>query len=260
MNISMQDDLEVVLWPVLPNLRPPQKADPSLMGTIPLRAFQYCRPFTLASGQGWYLYPPEDFQLIWDGAIIYLRLHVDEEWVPLEVVEPLGASEAYREHAPLEYADLYPPLMMSLPEPGVVQITTGFACRSPQGIVMSVRAPVNLPTSNAIQYFEGIIETDWWHGTLLSVIRITEINKVITFSKSFPLFQAIPVSRNLCSIGGYSGGATKIVEEFSAVPSMLWELYKGAAKSSVGSSIGKYAKASRALEGELKRMHSKGAE
>jgi hypothetical protein len=56
------------------NGRPPQKADRSVGGTIPTRAFRYCEAMTSASGFGRYVFLPINFKVMWDGQDIALDL------------------------------------------------------------------------------------------------------------------------------------------------------------------------------------------
>ena len=37
------------------------------MGAMPVRAAQFCVPLKAASGSGFYVYPPVDFAVRWDG-------------------------------------------------------------------------------------------------------------------------------------------------------------------------------------------------
>lgn len=46
---------------------PPLRADRSAGGTLPVRAYRYCDAVTSAAGFGWWVFPPADLQLLWDG-------------------------------------------------------------------------------------------------------------------------------------------------------------------------------------------------
>jgi hypothetical protein len=60
---------------------PPLRGDKSALGTLPAAAFQYCEPVRTASSFGWYVFPPQDISLVWDGVDIF---YADEgEWRPL---------------------------------------------------------------------------------------------------------------------------------------------------------------------------------
>jgi hypothetical protein len=57
---------------------------------------QKCSPLTDASGFGWYLYPPVDFALRWDGQTMeFSRLTANEpdEWRSLAGGQPLALPE-----------------------------------------------------------------------------------------------------------------------------------------------------------------------
>jgi hypothetical protein len=44
---------------------------------------------------------------------------------------------------------------------------------------------------------EGIIETDWWFGPLISTVRLRQTNRPISFRTDRPLFQLQPVRADL---------------------------------------------------------------
>jgi hypothetical protein len=45
----------------------PAPASADLMGAMPVRAAQFCVPLEAASGLGFYVYPPTDVGVRWDG-------------------------------------------------------------------------------------------------------------------------------------------------------------------------------------------------
>ena len=79
---------DVTFFCLVPQGRPPQRADRSAAGTMPTRAFRYCEALTAASAFGWYLFPPINFSLIWDGGsdIIWTYQGADA-WFPLKVAQ-----------------------------------------------------------------------------------------------------------------------------------------------------------------------------
>ena len=177
------------LWPEAPL---PQRADPSIVGSISLRAFQYCEPFTAASGFGWYLYPPIDFDIIWDGrATMWRRTAPLREWQPLRIVvgNEIGtALAAHFDRTGKQFPGCFP-FLSHAPESGVIQIWSGLVVRTPPGQVSLVRPLANYPRDSAYDVLEGIIETDWWVGPLLSPIRIVKSDVVIEFRQGRPFAQ-----------------------------------------------------------------------
>ena len=57
----------VEFFQLVPNSRPPLKADRAVGGTISTRALRYCEAITSASGFGWYVFLPMRFRVVWDG-------------------------------------------------------------------------------------------------------------------------------------------------------------------------------------------------
>jgi hypothetical protein len=93
--------------------------------------------------------------------------------------------------------------------------------------------------------YEGVIETDWWHGTLLSVIHIIEPNKAIFFNRSTPMFHAVPVCRELIDKRAFDVNITAKLED---LPERLWNLYLNSVKPAADASTGRYLKQAKQKE------------
>ena len=52
---------------LIPDAPEPRRADRSADGMLPTEAYRYCEAMASASAFGWYIYPPLNFSLIWDG-------------------------------------------------------------------------------------------------------------------------------------------------------------------------------------------------
>lgn len=184
---------------LLPDAPLPAPADPSLDGSIPLRAFKYCEPFTSANSFGWHLFPPLDFDIRWDGhACVWRRATANEQWSLLHTVTlPEFAEQLKTQES--RGQEQYPgviPFMSYTPEYGIIQIWSGLVVRSKPGWVSLVRPLVNYPHESAFDLFDGIIETDWWTGPLFSVIRITKSDLTIEFRTRRPFAQLQLVHRD----------------------------------------------------------------
>ena len=79
--------------------------------------------------------------------------------------------------------------------------------RTQPGWSLLVRPPANLPRHPGYDVLEGIIETDWWFGPLISNVRLCLTDQPILFHVRRPLFQVQPVPKF-----AYSGAALKAVE------------------------------------------------
>src|SRR5690606_14069822 len=65
----------------------PARADRAAGGTLPARAAQYCDAVIQASGFGWWMYPPMDFSLVWDGQQVHWTYAGQEAWLPLDAAQ-----------------------------------------------------------------------------------------------------------------------------------------------------------------------------
>jgi len=52
---------------LFPDAPLPRRADRSADGMLPTRGYRYCEALASASAFGWYIYPPLNFSLVWDG-------------------------------------------------------------------------------------------------------------------------------------------------------------------------------------------------
>lgn len=159
---------------------------------------RYCDALTSATGYGYWVFPPIDIRLLWDGEQIAWSYGDDERWLPLSGT-PSGAAQfpdyaaEFDAAAPEELRGYSPPLITALPELGGVQIWTGLLARTRPGWSLSVRAPVNLPAIPGLATWEGIVETDIWFGPLFSNFRVTRTDTPVHIRAYAPFLQVQPV-------------------------------------------------------------------
>jgi hypothetical protein len=189
----------VKFYRILPGSSFPQRADKSAGGTLPVRAYRYCEAVRTASAFGWYVFPPADFNLAWDGAETIWKFADEDEWTVLDSVQYPDYMETFNRQCPLDLANAVPPFMSAGAEPGMVQIWSGLFCKTEPGWSVLVRAPVNLPRSNNYEHYEGIIETDKWFGPLFVNIRLSKTDIPITFDSGYPLMQVQPLQQSTYS-------------------------------------------------------------
>ncbi|MEW6271817.1 MAG: DUF6065 family protein [Thermodesulfobacteriota bacterium] len=185
----------VTFHQLYPDAPAPRRADATLSETVPLRAHRYCEPFTAASGFGWYVFPPIDFSLMWEGETVYWKAAASDPWTVLEGAVALpGFAQVFQAHAKEKLGGLgtLPFLGRGL-EAAIVQIWTGLLVRTRPGWSILVRPLANHPRDPRYEVLDGIIETDWWLGPIVTPIRIRKTDEPIRFRTSEPLYQVQPV-------------------------------------------------------------------
>lgn len=178
----------------------PKRADPLVLGSISQRAALYCEPLLAASGYGWNLYPPLDFELLWDGNLTYWRELQSENWMALNPSVLLPGSDAFTESAPPQHREYTKfPFLARAPEPGIVQIWSGLIVRSPHGWASHIAPVANYPRQGSFDVVEGVIETDWWCGPMITPVRILKTDVAVTFRRSSPYCQLKPLLKECYS-------------------------------------------------------------
>jgi hypothetical protein len=183
---------------LIESTRLPKRAEKAAAGYIPARALRYCDALTSATGYGYWVFPPMDFRLIWDGEQISWSYGPDETWMPLTGTDssavqfPYFAS-VFDEAAPEALRGYSPPFLTAIPEQGGVQMWTGLLARTRPGWSLSIRPPVNLPAIPGTAAWEGIIETDIWFGPLFTNFRLTKTDMPVHIRSHAPIIQVQPV-------------------------------------------------------------------
>jgi hypothetical protein len=178
--------------------RPPKRAERAAAGYLPARGMRYCDALTSATGYGYWVFPPMDIRLVWDGEQIFWSYGTDETWLPLSGTDsgavqfPDFAAE-FDAMAPETLRGYSPPFLTALPELGGVQMWTGLLAKTRPGWSLSVRSPVNLPGIPGLVNWEGIIETDLWFGPLFTNFRITKTATPVFIRAQAPIIQVQPV-------------------------------------------------------------------
>jgi hypothetical protein len=178
--------------------RPPKRAERSAAGYLPGRAMRYCDALTSATGYGYWVFPPMDIRLVWDGERVFWSYGLDETWLPLSgtdsgAVQFPNYAAVFDATAPEALRGFSPPFLTALPELGGVQMWTGLLAKTRPGWSLSVRSPVNLPGIPGLVAWEGIIETDVWFGPLFTNFRLTKTDMPVHIRAQAPIIQVQPV-------------------------------------------------------------------
>lgn len=211
---------------IYPDAPAPVRGDRGLSGTVPLRGFQFCEPFCAANELGWLAYPPIDFALKWDGSNVSWYEAANDDWAPLRSAMLPGFADSWNQSA-YRNEKLEPPTFLSaLPEPGLVQIWSGLVARSPEGWALLLRPPANLPRSLGFEVLEGVIETDWWFGPLITTIRLCQINEPILFLRQRAIVSMHPVPKVVLQPNFYD--SVQIQKGLAAFDEADWQEFQKA--------------------------------
>ena len=214
----------VTFYTAIPGCRAPMRADPSALGTLPARGFQYCEALRAASSFGWYVFPPIEFTLQWDGSQVFWTYRGARAWYLLGSAQFPGYRALFDRVAPRRLRGFSPPFLTTALEPGIVQVWTGLFVESAENWSVLVRPPANLPRSLAYDLYEGIVETDRWFGPLFINLRLVKTEVPIHFSTEAPLLQVQPLHRSLYAEAGSS--AFGLVSDPAKFPPHAWSRYE----------------------------------
>jgi hypothetical protein len=223
-NETRQPSPVVTFYRAVPGCRAPIRADGSVLGTLPSRGFQYCEALRAASSFGWYVFPPIDFTLQWDGSQVIWTYRGAKAWYPLSSAQFPGYQACFDRAAPRRLRGFAPPFLTAVPEPGIVQVWTGLMIGSAEDWSILVRPPANLPRSLAFDLYEGIIETDRWFGPLFTNVRLVKTDVPIHFSTETPLVQVQPLHRGTYAEEVSNGFG--LVPDMTAFPAEAWSRYE----------------------------------
>jgi Family of unknown function (DUF6065) len=148
-----------------PNTPPPEPASPTVRGILPARGVQMCPPVTEGSGFGWYVYPPLDFALRWDGQTMEFARLADNE--PAGWQSLAGGYDLWLEEDQ--------------------EVLLGLIARTPEGWSLLMRDVPNWPKARDHQILEGVIDTAWYGGPIPIMVRMLETGRVVRFYRTIPM-------------------------------------------------------------------------
>lgn len=232
----------VRFYRVIADAPAPVRADRAAEGTLPTRAARYCDAVTTAAAYGWWIYPPLEVSLYWDGTQVFWTWPGHDGWLELDSAQYPDLRTSFNAVAPPALRGATLPFLSALPEAGMVQMWTGLYARTAPGWSLLVRAPSNMPGGGGYVPYEGIVEYDQWFGPVFSNIRLTRTDAPIRIRADRPLLQAQPLPR--IAYADATLDAMQLVPDPASFTEADWRDY---AASTVPESrtIGQYAIAAR---------------
>ena len=244
--IPNPESAKLEFFRMIPSAPQPIAADGSAAGTLPVRAFRYCEPIRLASSIGWYVFPPIDFSVVWNGVTIEWKCEGFNQWLPLSAAQFPCFAKYFDSRCPEGIKGYSPPFISSVMNSGIFQLWSGLIARTSENWFLNVRPPINLPSTRHAHSFEGIIETDKWFGPLFTNFQITKTDVEIKFSRTEPMFLVHLIHRSMLPRANSQSFEFSDLEEFSDAD---WDGYRRTIVDRVGEKrvIGSYATASRKI-------------
>jgi hypothetical protein len=224
MSKAPQPNPVITFYRAIPDCRAPIRADTSVLGTLPARGFQHCEALRSASSFGWYVFPPIDFTLQWDGSQVLWTYRGAKAWYPLLSAQFPGYAKVFDRAAPERLRGYAPPFLTTMAEPGIIQLWTGLMVQTAENWSILVRPPANLPRSLAFDSYEGIVETDRWFGPLFTNIRLIKTDVPIHFSTETPLLQVQPLHRS--TYAEEVSNRFDVVGDPAEFPERAWSRYE----------------------------------
>jgi hypothetical protein len=174
----------------------PMPADRGALGYLPMAAFQYCESVRVASGMGWYLFPPKTMSIMFDGRETFIADEGQWRTFSAEPFEP-EFREHWNAHAPEKFRGHAPNHLRRLSDPGIVQIWTGYFVETAPEVWLHIRPIVNKNDVSAYSCFEAIVETDSFRPMPLFMnIKIHRTGSEILIEKDMPLFQVAAIEKS----------------------------------------------------------------
>lgn len=181
----------VSFFRMVPGTVPPMRGDASALGTLPLPAFQFCEAVRTASSMGWYIFPPKDMTLSFDGREIHVLTEAGSYPLASETIGP-DFTALWNSLCPDTLQDEEPSWISTLSYPGIVQIWSGYCISTQPGWSVWIKPITNLFTSSSLTAFEGVVETDKFKPSpLFANFRIEKTDTPVHIQSTQPLFQVI---------------------------------------------------------------------
>jgi hypothetical protein len=194
--VEQKEPVICQFYRLIPNAPEPRRADRSAEGSLPVAAYRYCEPIATASAFGWYLYPPLNFRLLWNGRSIDWTYEGAEKSYPLRAAPFPDFMNTFENIAPEGVRELAPTFLAQGKMPGTVQVWSGYLARTAPRWALLSRGVANAAKTQGYDNYEGIIETDTWFGPLFTNIQLLRTNEPVDFHVHRPLFQVQPLLRD----------------------------------------------------------------
>ncbi|MDR7033999.1 DUF6065 family protein [Mesorhizobium sp. BE184] len=204
----------------------------------PLRGRKFCAPLNVASSIGWYVYPPLNFHLNWDGRNFFIMFDDSEDWMLVDQITFPNYAEKFEAIAEARGIHGVPPFLDVFPELGVIQVWTGYMLVTDPQDSIWVRAPINMPGSLEYDVFDGVIDTDWWRGPIIVNLRFHKTDAPVSFKRHRPIGQVFSLPRAF-----FDQSRNQPFEQHNGLEALTdedWNLWRVGVDRLLSSKVGSY--------------------
>lgn len=196
------EDFTLKVWRAHPSAARLVRAEKTLNGTANPGGVRFCGPFTNANAAGWWIFPPVDIDIVWQGGSEFEH----------ELLTPYDDTDGHlvrflADKADLEHINQWSrtggrtKFTWGLVDKGVAQIWTGCIFETPPGWGLQIRSPVNFPPRGC-HVMEAMLETDWLQYDIWLNLVFDRPGEVVQLRRDEwpPIAQLVPVPRDTCSV------------------------------------------------------------
>jgi len=181
--------MKLTVWRLSPYACRVEPAEKTLKGNANKEAVIWCHPFSTANRLGWWIYPPADLDVTWDGEKLSHEMHGEYPSIERSIIQQLSnrKEEVWWNRSKFTWG---------LVEPNVFQMWTGLIFQTPPGWSLLVRSPIN-HEKEPFHIMEGVIEADWMQYDIWLNVVMDNSTQVAKFrrAQNTPIAQIIPVQR-----------------------------------------------------------------
>ena len=168
-------------------------SDKSALGTLPLPAFQFCEAVRVATSAGWYIFPPKNAIISYDGQSTFIECEDGKTQLGSELTGP-EFTALWNSRCPVDLKDQEIAWLSYLNYPGHIQVWSGYFVETAPGWHLWIKPITNYIGPDALRCYEGIIETDTFKpAPLFANFRISKTDVNIKIDTMTPLFQVVPI-------------------------------------------------------------------
>lgn len=191
--------MELKIWKLHPQCIRVEPAEKTLQGMAHPDGVKYCGPFTSANSYGFWIYPPLDIDILWDGENFTHEIISPWEFDEVKHIKNLIKSDDTEESKEfLQQFGGRVKVSFGKVEPNICQMWTGVSFQTPPEWSLLIRSPINMEMGCPYRIQEGILECSWLHYDIWMNLSFQRKNEVVRLRRNqeHPMAQLVPVIKS----------------------------------------------------------------